>query len=92
MPPRAGPRRIHTDTQKAGADPPVVILIIVSTEIGTNVPRFVGVYIIIVAVVEHAVSVQRNKTDTAYKNAMKHSRELTVFLVLTITNELLIKT
>ena len=35
-----------------------------NTKIGMNVPRFVGACVIVVAVVEYTVSVQRNKTET----------------------------
>ena len=44
-----------------------------------NVPRFVGAFVIVVAVVDYTVKVQRNKTETASKYAMKLSRERTVF-------------
>ena len=50
-----------------------------NTKIGMNVPRFVGACVIVVAVVDYTMKVQRNKTETASKYAMKLSRERTVF-------------
>ena len=50
-----------------------------NTKIGMNVPRFVGAFVIVVAVVDYTVKVQRNKTETASKYAMKLSRERSVF-------------
>ena len=42
-------------------------------------PRFVGACVIVGAVVDYAIKVQRNKRETASKDAMKLSRERTVF-------------
>ena len=50
-----------------------------NTKIGMNVPRFVGACVIVGAVVDYAIKVQRNKRETASKDAMKLSRERTVF-------------
>ena len=50
-----------------------------NTKIGMNVPRFVGAFVIVVAVVDYTMKVQRNKIETASKYDMKLSRERTVF-------------
>ena len=44
-----------------------------------NVPRLVGALTVVAVVVDYAIKVQGNKRETASKDAMKLSRERTVF-------------
>jgi len=50
-----------------------------NTKIGMNVPRLVGALTVVAVVVDYAIKVQGNKRETASKDAVKLSRERTVF-------------